>query len=278
MTTPEAKARQQIDAILGSAGWLVQDYATRNIHAGPGVAIREFPLNQGHGTADYLLYVDQQAVGVLEAKRVGETLSAVEVQTEKYATGLPDELPAPHRPLPFQYQSTGVETFFTNLLDPEPRARPLYAPHRPEALAEWSGLRPGLGAAAPASAPMAAESGRGGYASTLRARLRNLPALGESGMRVAQVRAITNLEQSLAQDRPRALIQMATGTGKTFAAVTSIYRLIKFGGARRVLFLVDRANLGTQAEGEFQRYTTPDDGRKFTELYNVQHLTSNSIE
>ena len=124
---------------------------------------------------------------------------------------------------------------------------------------------------------MAAESNRG-YVSTLRARLRNLPTLDVSDMRVAQVRAITNLEQSLAQDRPRALIQMATGTGKTFAAVTSIYRLIKFGGARRVLFLVDRANLGTQAEGEFQRYTTPDDGRKFTEIYNVQHLTSNSIE
>jgi type I restriction enzyme R subunit len=89
---------------------------------------------------------------------------------------------------------------------------------------------------------------------------------------------VSNLERSLAQDRPRALIQMATGSGKTYTAVTAIYRLIKFGGARRVVFLVDRANLGRQALKEFQQYVTPDDGRKFTELYNVQHLTSNRLD
>jgi len=254
----------------------VQDYAARNIHASPGVAIREFPLKQGHGTADYMLYVDQQAVGVVEAKKVGETLSAVEVQTEKYATGVPDEVPAPRRPLPFQYQSTGVETYFTNLLDPEPRAREVFHVHRSATLAEWVGLRPGVAAAA-SSLPAAAESGAP-YLSALRSRLRNLPPLNETGLWQAQVRAIQGLERSFAEDRPRALIQMATGTGKTFTAVTSVYRLIKFGGARRILFLVDRANLGRQALSEFQRYTTPDDGRKFTELYNVQHLTSNKID
>ncbi|MBV9870490.1 MAG: DEAD/DEAH box helicase family protein, partial [Frankiaceae bacterium] len=76
----------------------------------------------------------------------------------------------------------------------------------------------------------------------------------------------------------RALIQMATGSGKTYTAVSGIYRLVKFGGARRVLFLVDRANLGDQALKEFQQFPTPDDGRKFTELYNVQHLTHNKID
>ena len=97
-------------------------------------------------------------------------------------------------------------------------------------------------------------------------------------LRDCQIGAIKNLEKSFANSRPRSLIQMATGSGKTFTAVSSIYRLIKFAGARRVLFLVDRSNLGRQTFKEFQQYVTPDDGRKFTELYNVQHLTSNSID
>src|SRR6266508_4685200 len=120
--------------------------------------------------------------------------------------------------------------------------------------------------------------GRDGKPSSLRLRLRNLPAVAESGLWPAQLTAVRNLEKSLAQDRPRALIQMATGSGKTFTAITAIYRLIKFADARRVLFLVDRANLGRQTLKEFQSYRTPDDGRKFTELYNVQHLTSNRID
>jgi type I restriction enzyme R subunit len=105
-----------------------------------------------------------------------------------------------------------------------------------------------------------------------------MPELITTGLWDAQIEAITNLERSLAVDRPRALIQMATGSGKTFTAVSSIYRLIKFGGARRVLFLVDRSNLGRQTLKEFQQYVTPDDGRKFTELYNVQRLTSNVLD
>ena len=99
-----------------------------------------------------------------------------------------------------------------------------------------------------------------------------------NGLWSAQIEAIENLERSLAQDRPRALIQMATGSGKTFTAVSFIYHLIKFAGAKRVLFLVDRSNLGRQTLKEFQQYVTPDDGRKFTELYNVQHLQSNTLD
>ena len=93
-----------------------------------------------------------------------------------------------------------------------------------------------------------------------------------------KVQAVVNIEHSLFNDRPRSLIQMATGSGKTLLAVTTLYRLIKFGGARRVLFLVDRANLGRQAKSEFDQFITPDTGRKFTELYNVQHLTSNQLD
>jgi type I restriction enzyme R subunit len=261
-STPEEQARQTIDDALQKAGWDVQDTSNVNVHAAKGVAIREFPLKSGYGTADYLLYINGKAAGALEAKKEGTTLSGVEIQTEKYSEGMPDELPAHVRPLPFLYQSTGVETYFTNRLDPEPRSRLIFHFHRPDILADW----------------LQAEQQSDGNPSTLRGRLQHMPELQGKGLWYAQRTAVTHLEASFAEDRPRALIQMATGSGKTYAAITSIYRLIKYAKAHRVLFLVDRRNLGRQAHQEFQQYTTPDDGRKFTELYNVQHLTSNTID
>ncbi len=145
---PEERARAEIDRLLAAAGWSVQSMSETNIHAARGVALREFPLKSGHGFADYLLYIDAQAAGVIEAKKEGVTLTGVESQSDRYAQGLPEALPAWSRPLPFSYQSTGVETHFTNGLDPEPRARPTFAFHRPEMLATWlSGipLAPGGG-------------------------------------------------------------------------------------------------------------------------------------
>jgi type I restriction enzyme R subunit len=137
MAQPEEHARQIIDQLLGAAGWQVCDPPDAHISAHRGVAIREFPLKSGHGFADYLLYVDGLAAGVIEAKKEGITLSGVETQAAKYTQGLPDGLPAWHNPLPFAYQSTGAETRFTNGLDPEPRARGVFAFHKPETLAEW---------------------------------------------------------------------------------------------------------------------------------------------
>ncbi|NUQ78166.1 MAG: DEAD/DEAH box helicase family protein [Polyangiaceae bacterium] len=282
-TTPEERARIKIDAALEASGWAVQDRDLMNITAAKGVAVREFKLAQGHGYADYLLFVDGKAVGVLEAKPEGHTLTGVEPQAKKYAAGLPATLKPPVKPLPFLYISTGSDTRFTNLLDLKPKSRRIFQIHRPETLAEWLSADPldhwlktlhaegsGFYSAADATRP-----------STLRTRISTLPPLdqghGGAGQFRNQIEAIVNLERSLKQDKPRALIQMATGSGKTRMAVTSIYRLIKFGGARRVLFLVDRANLGEQAETEFQSYRTPDDNRKFTELYGVQRLTTNTI-
>jgi type I restriction enzyme R subunit len=115
----------------------VCDLAAANIHAARGVAIREFPLESGYGFADYLLYVDGKAAGIIEAKKQGATLTGVESQSARYAAGLPAALPAWRRPLPFLYESTGIETHFTNGLDPEPRARPVFAFHTPEMLGEW---------------------------------------------------------------------------------------------------------------------------------------------
>ncbi len=257
---PEQRARRRIDGMLADSGWLVQDRADANIAAGRGVAIREFPLKPGNGFADYMLYVDGAAAGVIEAKKEGVALTGVELQSAKYSTGLPDNLPAPRRPPPFCYQSTGSETRFTNLLEPDSRSRAVFAFHRPETLADW----------------LCKEIQSPG--STVKGRLRSLPPLVTEALWPAQIRAIQGLEASLADGRPRSLIQMATGSGKTFTACNFVYRLVKFAGARRVLFLVDRNNLGRQTLKEFQQFRTPDDGRTFTELYNVQHLTSNKLD
>ena len=143
MPQKEQQARVTIDHLLKQAGWYLCDASEANIHAYRGVAVREFPLQSGHGFADYLLYVDGAAAGVIEAKKEGHTLSGVEIQADKYAQGLPEALPAWQRPLPFAYQSTGMETRFTNSLDPYPRARPVFAFHRPEQLAEDLGSLPG---------------------------------------------------------------------------------------------------------------------------------------
>lgn len=259
--TPEARARVDIDEMLRAAGWVIQDRSEIDLYAGSGVAVREFLL-AGNTEADYLLFVDRQAVGALEAKKRGASLIGVEPQSAKYAAGLPDHVDAPVRPLPFLYESTGIETRFTNGLDPDPRSREVFAVHRPETLAGW----------------VAQATGDAGGPATLRGCLRTMPAIDDSSLWPAQTRAIAELEKSLAVDRPRALIQMATGSGKTYTAANASWRLIRHAGARRVLFLVDRANLGRQTEGEFERFRVPGDGRKFTELYNVQRLTSNHID
>jgi type I restriction enzyme R subunit len=251
---PEEEARKKIDALLELAGWKIQDLKDLNLGAAEGVAVREFPLKSA-GFADYLLFVERHAIGVIEAKPEGNTLSGVSEQTEKYLHSLPQSIPHVGDVLPFAYESTGVETYFRDLRDPDCRSRCVFAFHKPETLHEWVHQE-----------------------TTLRQKLRSMPQLMEEGLRKCQVEAIENLEVSLAQSRPRALIQMASGSGKTFTAVTEVYRLIKFAGAKRILFLVDRNNLGKQTLKEFQNYATPDDGRLFGKIYNVQRLTSKNID
>ena len=253
--TPEAKARLLIDQKLEAAGWVVQDMKQLNLGAASGVAVREYPTDTG--PADYLLFVDRDPVGVIEAKRdeAGENLTAHEAQTERYASArLKWRKDSP--PLRFLYEGTGQIIQFTDGADPRPRARELFHFFQPQTLAAWA-ARP----------------------DTLRRRLaEQMPALPERNLRDCQISAVTGLEKSLAQAKPRALVHMATGAGKTFTAITSVYRLLKFGGAKRILFLVDTRNLGKQAHQEFMAYTPPDDGRKFTELYNVQRLSSSRID
>lgn len=130
--TPEQKSRQEIDRQLEQCGWVVQGFRDMNITAGLGVAVREFPLKSGH--ADYLLYADCKALGVIEAKPEGHNLTGVETQSGKYMDGLPDGLPHFRLPLPFAYESTGTVTHFTNALEPDARSREVFTFHRPDEL------------------------------------------------------------------------------------------------------------------------------------------------
>ena len=252
-----------IDEQLVECGWEVQDYQHAAVAAARGVAVREVPTEAG--PADYVLYVDSQAIGVIEAKKEVTTLTGVEPQTRKYLTAYPDNLPAfrVDGALPFGYESTGTETRFTNGLDPKPTSRRVFAFHRPETLAQWcSNCNEFDGIA------------------TLRNGFGELPELGDGppGLWPAQAEAIRNLEASFKDNRPRALIQMATGAGKTFTAANVCYRLLRHARANRILFLVDRANLGRQAVREFQGFEVPSGHQKFTELYNVRRLASSHLD
>ena len=253
---PEQIARDTIDQKLTDAGWVIQENKAKNPYASLGVAIREFPTEVG--PADYVLFVQGKACGVIEAKRLeeGQRMTIHEEQSGSYASSRLKWVKNKD-PLRFIYESTGVITRFTEGLDPHPRSRELFkgAFFRPETLQQW--LREGK---------------------SLRSRLLDIPALPEQGLRQCQIIAINNLEQSFRENKPRALVQMATGSGKTFTAITQIYRLLKFAKAKRILFLVDTRNLGKQAEQEFMAYTPSDDHRKFTELYNVQRLLSPRLD
>ena len=248
--TPEQVARDRIDGRLRAAGWQVQDKDALDFNAGLGIAVREYQTDIG--PADYVLFADRRAVGVVEAKpdSWGARLTTVEEQSEGYAKAKLKWV-SNAEPLPFVYESTGQITRFTNGRDPSPRSREVFTFHRPETFKAWT---------------LAPRSFRSGIAT--------LPPLNSVGLRECQINAVTSLEASLKADRPRALVQMATGAGKTFTAITQVYRLLKHADARRVLFLVDTRNLGEQAEQEFMAFIPNDDNRKFSELYNVQRLTS----
>lgn len=246
---PEQKARDNIDKLLIACGWVVQSKKDTDLHAGAGIAVREYQTDVG--PADYLLFVGGKPVGVIEAKPEDEGvhLTQVEDQSVGYANSKLKYLN--NDPLPFVYESTGTLTRFTDYRDKKPRSRPVFAFHRPETL-----------------------QGLAKDCETLRNRLLDLPELPTQKLRYCQISAITNLEISFKENRPKALIQMATGSGKTFTAITFVYRLLKFAKAKRVLFLVDTRNLGEQAEQEFMAYLPNDDNRKFTELYGVHRLRS----
>ena len=249
---PEQIARDKIDLMLKEAGWIVQSKNEVDLGAGKGIAVREYQAASGF--ADYVLFVDKKPVGIIEAKKAdeGHKLTVAEDQAIEYANAKLKYLD--NDPLPFVFESTGTITRFRDLRDPKPRGRNLFWFYKPETLAEWLQKD-----------------------KSLRARLGDIPVLNEAGLRPAQIKAIKNLETSFKKNKPKALIQMATGAGKTFTAATFVYRLLEHAKAKRILFLVDTKNLGEQAEQEFMAFVPNDSNRKFTEFYNVQRLTSSYI-
>lgn len=251
--TPEQIARKKIDELLKAAGWVIQDMAAFNRNASTGVAVREFQLDSG--PCDYLLFVRGKAAGVIEAKKAGTTLSAVAEQSDRYAEALPKHVAKWQDSLVFDYESNGEEVLFKDMRDPKPRSRRVFAFHKPETLLEW----------------LKADK-------SLRAGFSEMPELVTHGLRDCQIDSLQGLEASLADDQPRSLIQMATGAGKTFTACTFSYRLIKHARARRILFLVDRNNLGDQTLREYQAFHPPGTANRFAETYITQHLHSNRID
>ncbi len=258
--TPEASARLTIDRQLEESGWFVCNQDAVDLVNHEGVAVREVTLGDA-GRADYLLYVKRRVVGVIEAKPEGTPLTGVQWQTSRYAEGLPPQMRLGavlvEGRLPFLFEASGSETVFTNLFDPDSASRRVFAFPRPETLARF--IR---------------DAETDPEAATWRAKVRRMPPLDDYDLRPASERSVKAVEASMASGKLRSLVQMATGAGKTRMAVAECYRLLKFGGVNRVLFLVDRNNLADQTLREFRDWTTPDDGRKFTDLYNVDKLTS----
>ncbi len=251
--TPEQKAREVIDKKLAQSGWVVQDRKQLNLLAGLGVAVREFPTSTG--PVDYALFVEGIPVGIVEAKKdtAGENITVVEDQSSRYAHSTLKWVSVEYQ-IRFAYEATGKLTRFTDYADQKYRSRTVFAFHRPEELRRL--LR---------------------QQDTVRNRMKQFPDFDTTGFRKCQITAISNLEKSFAANKPKALIQMATGAGKTFTAITAVYRLLKFTGVNRVLFLVDTKGLGEQAEREFLAYRPNDDNRSFFELYGVRRLKSSFI-
>ena len=251
--TPEAKARIQIDKKLEESGYVVQNFKELNLSASLGIAVREYPTSSG--PVDYLIFINKIPCGVIEAKKtqLAESLTSVAEQSKRYIESDLKFIKSKTN-IRFAYEATDLITHFCDYADDKPCSREIFTFHRPETLFEL----------------MKSET-------TLRNRLKSFPELPSSNFRDCQINAILNLEKSFSESRPRALIQMATGAGKTFTAITNTYRLLKFAKAKRILFLVDTKNLGEQAEEEFKRYKPYDDARLFPELYNVCQLNNSFI-
>lgn len=244
---PEEKARVKIDQMFEDAGWKVVDreFYSPTITA---AAIRE-GLLEGNNEADYFLFINGKAVGVLEAKREEANIASSRVceQAIKYTRYVPECYQTYLRPLPFIYQSNGVSTLFRDCRIEDSDYEDMNRIHTPKEMVKMLGIED----------PYA-----------------GLPTLQSKGLRDCQYEAISELENSFRAGQNRALLVLATGAGKTFTACMAAYRLLAYTPMKRILFLVDRNNLGKQAEGEFGKFRLTENGDPFNTIYTVNRLKS----
>jgi nucleoside phosphorylase len=255
-----------IEAQLKQVGWVISPYGMGlNTELWQDVAFSDFPnLSDG-----YLLFVQGQPVGVIKVRRIGDPLAGIEEpvlsSTLFPANGDGSRSPLRHI-LPFVYESTGIDTRFTSYLDSDPRSREVFTFHQPKTLALWLSQ-------APLSVPSTSNN-------TLRSRLRQLPSRPVRGLQKPQLEALANLEKSLAENKPRALIQTISGRNKTNMVLTSIYRLLEYGGALHILYIADRESQARYISDQFHKHaitTISPQGEKFSRM-KTQLFQSDSID
>ena len=246
---PEEQARVFIDEMLAAAGWAVVPRSEyKDV---PYAQALEEALTKGNNRADYQLYLDGKAIGVLEAKRLGKNLGAcVAEQVAKYSVGTLPWNQAWANPLPFLFMCDGDKLFFRNTLDPTSKFEPikkLFTPKQLVKLAREHNLKIDSEFAA----------------------LPVLPPVGPNGLRLCQRDAIAAVELAFKFGERRVLLDIATGAGKTFTACMMCYRQLNYMHAERILYLVDRTNLGVQTEGEFGTFRLTENGEAFNKIYDV---------
>lgn len=248
--TPEQKARKKIDAFFSNSGWEVvsrDSYSPTTSAA----AIEEGLLNHNL-EADYLLFINGTAIGVLEAKKESYDIDcdAVKNQAENYVKNVPSHYKKYSDVLPFIFISNGKRILFRDYREPDSEyieISQIFTPRevcaRLNITDEYAGL----------------------------------PALKKQRLRNCQYEAITELEKSFRTGQDRALLVLATGAGKTYTACTACYRFLSYTPMRRILFLVDRNNLGKQAADEFGKYKLTETDDPFNSIFGVERLTSPEI-
>jgi len=276
MKRSKMEAATAIEVWLRAAGWAIQDADDLKIPKSGGMAARALPLTRDYGRIDFLLYVEGKAAGFIEIDTESHVLPGVDPFAEKYRRGLPIILPVHTRPLPFLYQSNGVQIRFMNLFDSEPHSRPLFAFHRPDTLKAW--LEDGMIGSLPRDMAAADSFEHGRRGATLQERLWiNMPPVEEEGLSLEQCDAIAALERSLRKNNSRVLIQMKDASRRKATALHLIDRLLRFADARRVLFLVNSANIDREVHHAFQEYRSPYLKAASTSIHPVQ-LIADAID
>ena len=241
---PEERARVKIDKQLISAGW---DIVSRDEYVPRSASAVKEALMKGNTESDYLLFVDDKAIAVVEAKREENPLGdEVEIQAENYACN-PQSwygLWFPNR-IPLVYLANGKKIYFKNMLQPDSDYVELSEMHSPKKMLQIIGQVSEYGA---------------------------LPRLDKRGLRDCQYRAETAFEKSIKQGTKKSLAVLATGSGKTYLACLASYRLLNYTPARRILFLVDRNNLARQTESEFSTFNRTEGQQEMSSLYEIKRL------